>query len=512
MKTPKKKITFMRDGRVFIALACVLLLGTAEGLTLKSAEAQGEQWSTPRIMPGFDLTSWPPILVADQNRTVHAFSSQWVGGGGATYKAIVYNQWSLARGWTNPVDIILSPSKEARITDAHLDNDGTFHVVFWGGDNTAADIYYSRARIGDVNEASAWEPPVIIAEQAGDPEGAVLVENAQGDLLLVYHGRIYGNGVYVMKSQDGGGTWSGPIQVFSAKTNAPLIYNITVLKSESGWLHAVWNVFSTSGQGRGIYYARSRDGSDWSDPILLAEASEGLGTQTPTLVEYQNSLFALYNLPPKIRMRRSLDDGLTWSDLATLFPRHIGVNGSLSAVVDGGDTLHLFFGQRIPGAPDIHGMWHSMWTHNRWTEPDTLIKGPQVTDSVGFRSFDPFEARAVVSQGNVILATWRTDPGMKGNGVWYSYKVLDIPEAPVKSYAGQIPPEATSTPPLSMDGVVDPTLSIIETPDASQILLLDQESGSGVRSAGTFLAFGVAPVALFILVLLVAKVIRNRQE
>jgi hypothetical protein len=37
----------------------------------------------------------------------------------------------------------------------------------------------------------------------------------------------------------------------------------------------------------------------------------------------------------------------------------------------------------------------------------------------------------VVSQGNTILVTWRTDLLSKGNGVWYSYKQVDTPELPV---------------------------------------------------------------------------------
>ena len=45
------------------------------------------------------------------------------------------------------------------------------------------------------------------------------------------------------------------------------------------------------------------------------------------------------------------------------------------------------------------------------------------------QAFVPFDASAVITQGNIILATWRSDPGIVrgGNGVWYSYKTLDAP-------------------------------------------------------------------------------------
>jgi hypothetical protein len=157
-----------------------------------------------------------------------------------------------------------------------------------------------------------------------------------------------------------------------------------------------------------------------------------LGSQTPAIIEYRDSLIALFNLPPKIMMRRSTDGGKTWDGSAILFPRHVGVNGSISPVMDGNDELHLFFGQRISGSPDIHGMWHSILNGNRWTEPNAVVKGPRIWDLEGPTSFDPYEARAVVSQGNVILVTWITDLGeRKPNGVFYSYSVLDAPESPV---------------------------------------------------------------------------------
>jgi len=393
--------------------------------------AQISQWSSPEIIPGISLDSYPPILVVDENRTVHAFSSQWVGATDPI-KAIEYTQWTLEHGWSVPIDIVISPINEARVTSAYLDKKGMMHLAYFGGNGTSGDIYYTRAPAKSVGNARSWSSPILVGEDAGDPEGAVLVGDGQ-EISIVYHGKSDGNGVYVVTTKDDGNTWSDPLPIYLSDSESPYIYGIHVVESKSGWLHAIWNVYSRAGQGRGIYYARSKSGeTQWSDPVLLATALDGLGTQTPNIIEHDSVIFAVFNLPPKITMRLSLDNGITWGDPVVIFPRHVGVNGSLSLVVDGNNTLHLLFGQRITGNPDIHGMWHSIWLGSRWTEPDAVIKGPRVIDKNGLTGFDPYEARAVVSQGNVLLITWRTDPGdIRDNGVWYSYSILNASELPV---------------------------------------------------------------------------------
>jgi hypothetical protein len=88
-------------------------------------------------------------------------------------------------------------------------------------------------------------------------------------------------------------------------------------------------------------------------------------------------------------------------------------------------------------------MWHSVWEGEKWSEPEAIVSGPAVADQEGETAFDPFEARGVVSQGNVLLVTWRSDPGLKGNGVWYSYKSLDAPELPIIGMPTPVQPKPT---------------------------------------------------------------------
>jgi hypothetical protein len=495
---------YRKKPHILFCCLAILVFGISSGhLPVPSTDhLQNDGWTVPQNIPGYDKSAWPPILVADQNRQVHAFSSQWINDGtGTEYSSIVYNRWTFKDGWTQPIDILLSPSGEARLTDAYLDRNGTVHIIFWAGDNTAANLYHSQSDLSVVGQIQSWSTPVQVAEDVGDPPSADLVENNTGDLLLVYHGQIFGGGVYIIKSQDNGGTWSRPNPIFLTNSEAPLAWNIQTTRGSSDWLHIIWNVLNESGQGRGIYYARTQNGDEWSAPVLLDYAQEGYGTQTPAIVEYNNMLLAFFS---GIYMRSSLDNGETWGDSGRIFFRHVGVNGSLAPVIDGNGALHLFFGQRITGNPDIHGMWHSTFENGRWTEPDAVVKGPQVVDREGDNSFDPYEARAVVSQGNVLLVAWRMDPGLRGNGIWYSYKTLDIPESPSPSSGPDNPSTASSI--SGSDGQNEQGEPIAtEVPIEKNNNQLVDTNQSTIFSFGYLITLGVLPVLLFIIILIASR-------
>jgi hypothetical protein len=445
-----------------VAVSFVLVFPGLLGHIAPLSNQQTDQWSPQQQIPGFDPRTSPPIMVADEHRTVHTFSSQWMDQGvGHPQVAIFYNQWSIDRGWSQRYDILLSPlNNTAWIMDAHLDKSGMMHLIFYGGDNTRANIYYSRAPAVQAYDAKAWSPPEIIGSDASGAQSAVFAEDDRGNFYLLYVGEQNGGGVFASYSGDSGKTWTQPTPLFLTSDSGLIPISLHMYLGQSGYLHAIWNVVTSSGQGRSILYSQLKTGDfQWSQPATLAEASSGYGTNTPAIIEHGGDVLAVYNVTPKIIMRRSTDGGQTWGIPVVPFSRHVGVNGNLSLVTDSNNDLHLFFGQRITGNPDIHGMWRSQWLNDRWSVPEAVVSGP--TAMLGNTLFDPFAAQAVASQGNVILVTWRTDPGngtQNENGVWYSYAVLDAPELPVKLLATVVasstpltataakPPEATSTP------------------------------------------------------------------
>jgi hypothetical protein len=418
----------------YIFLFLLITLGI-QGEQLPNVYAQASSiWSVPLRIPGFNQKTEPPIMIADHNQTVHAFSSQWFGEKENNPQCeIVYNHWSLEQSWTKPTDIILSPMyNEAWITSVFLDNKGYFHITFVGGNDAGANLYYSKAPAIDAGNATTWNIPVQIGDKALMPKNAVFEADNNMHFAVLYGGNSNGNGIYSIFSSDGGETWTRPSAIFLTQMSGLLTYGLRSYEDENGWMHAVWEVATSDGQGRGIYYSKLKIGTvEWSNPIKLASVDSGYGVLNPTITGNEKELIAVYADTPKITFRESFDNGTTWEKPIVPFVNHIGVNGNISIVKDSNDELHLFFGQRVPGMPDMHGMWHSIWINGSWSEPEAVISGPQVIDHSGDSAFDLFDARAVLIQGNILLITWRSDPGLNGNGVWFSYEVLNVPQLPV---------------------------------------------------------------------------------
>jgi hypothetical protein len=106
---------------------------------------------------------------------------------------------------------------------------------------------------------------------------------------------------------------------------------------------------------------------------------------------------------------------------------------------DGDGVIHMILGDRT-ALPEIHGMWQSTWLGQGWSDLEPIVSGPRSA------TFDPSAPKAVVSQGNVILAAWRNDVRDAGPAV-YSYIVLNVTESPMIPFPTPTPiPTVTPSP------------------------------------------------------------------
>jgi hypothetical protein len=260
-------------------------------------------------------------------------------------------------------------------------------------------------------------------------------------------------------------------------------------------------VVNEVGLGVEIRYARLADDlAAWELETVLArqDRSEEL-MGWPSIILSGGELIVVYqdSFPPTRFVRRSSDEGQTWSSPVKPFP-HIGGYQAAVPLEDSAGRIHLILGNRQP-SPEIHGMWYSQMLGGFWRPLESIVSGPRLD------AFDPCCPQAVISQGNVLLATWPHNVNREFlTGAWYTYRLLDAPRVP------EVP---MPTAPVLATAVATPFETAASTPTpqptASSVPIVVSPSPSEVtqaRNPALPIFLSVVPVV----VVLVAIAVRRR--
>lgn len=490
---------------IFLAAYLALTIGQETVIV-----AQGPiQWTPQQRIPDYGDESVPPYLVADQNRTVHVFNYQPLDDN--SVEAIFYRTWTLDEGWTQPNDILLSPQPGApQLRGVFLDPFGIFHLVFFAGNELGGEIYYTHAAAIDAHRAPAWSEPRSIGEDAGPYPFAAFTGDDTGHLYLVYDAKLDGVGLYEVHSTDYGVTWSEPVPVYLPYQDKVWPAAIELTVAPDGRLHAVWSVWNQTGTSDAVYYARLDPATwQWSAPLLLAQRDAGeYEADWASIIHYHGELIVIYQdgFPATRYMRRSADEGITWSNPVAPWP-HVGEYSAAVFLVDSSDVLHVILGNR--NGDCCHGMWHGVWRGSQWAPLDALVTGPKTPE------FDPSRPSAVLSQGNVLLATWWTDTGGgPRNGVWFSYGILNTPELPLVPFPTSTPNAAPAL--LAATSTLTPTATPVATATTTVAKLSGAQASrpnfqSVFRPAMTVLA-GVVPAVVLLLGVLFVQLRQTRRR
>jgi hypothetical protein len=465
-------------------------------INVSGPKAQGAFfWSEQKRIPDYpDFTQEPPYLIADQNNTIHAFNAQVLQPDEENSpKAIFYRQWTREGGWTSPNDIIYDRGGgTVDILGVVSDSSGTVYLLF---QKDFHDIYLTVTHLADAGKSTDWSSPILLASQSThvgigfEIIGAIATDD-NGNLVVIYSGSEVGKGLYSVSSSDYGSNWSDPYPVYLTGDDTVVVTDPALYVGRSGLFHAVWSTFLNNGSGGPGYYGQYDPGTrTWTEPIPL----DLPGIRTPDVIEYEDQIIVSYyhrNVNGNW-WRISGDGGKSWSIPSQVSTHHVGTNGRVSFVVDSQNNLYAFFGERINDLN--HGMWQSRWTGYTWTEPEPVVRGPQIRDVIGGDGFDPRAARAIVSNGNLILVTWTTDGFAGENGVWYSVKQVDAPALP--SVALQ---EPTNIPPATIT-VSAPSTAVQVAATATRAFDKNDDTPGSALNPQLSIIIGVVPVLLVLL-------------
>ena len=360
-----------------IGTTIILFVTLFSNVTYSTAQ-QAYFWSSKEKIPDYyDFTEEPPYLIADMNHTVHAFNAQPLNlDEENSPKAIFYRQWTPESGWTPPNDIIVDAAgMSINLLGVAYDQTGWAHLII----QKNGSIFYTKNYLADANFAATWLPLTLIAEDSSrfgpgyEIISAIAVSPEGDEILVIFSGIQVGNGLYFTKSLDGGGSWTRPYPIYLTNGEFVIVTDPKLFAGASGKFHAVWSTFLESGAGGPGYYANFDFANDiWNEPIEL----DVPGIRTPSVIEYEDYVMVSYyhNNVNGNWWRLSNDDGVTWTYPVQISPGHVGSTGQVSFVVDSKSTLHAFFGNRINDAN--HGVWHSIWKNNSWTNPEVVVRGP----------------------------------------------------------------------------------------------------------------------------------------
>jgi hypothetical protein len=436
----------MSKQRIGIALLAILLLSIF-WIAPAQAQGQGGGWSKPYRLSSEAGKTSEGYLVADQYGYVHCFWTETLFENGRWI--IKYARFD-GTTWTKPNDIYVAGAG-VRNVSPFVDQEGILHIAWAEG--LAGPAYYASAPANNAFSAQSWAKPIEIDVPA---RVVYLRVDSKGVLHFLYINQTEAAGVYYIRSEDKGKTWSEPVWLDPDILPNHIPDSLSFELDENDGLHAAW-FYGTREQGERpdwVRYAHSLDGGNtWSAPFLIDqhddESDHRLTAPSPVMMVQGQTVHIIWaaGSSPYRNHRFSTDAGRTWSAPVHIFGELHG-QAFDGLALDGSGRVH-FFGQiRYP-----MGIYHAYWDQTRWSKPSLVYLISEDGSSLGDR-VHAHHTLPVIRAGNQLVLTFADGPADANRRLFVMYRTLDdIP--PLKS----IPtPDSTATPiPMSGPTLEQPT-------------------------------------------------------
>lgn len=496
----QKLIIFLTANLIFLAISCLISFAQT-GL----AQSGVTEWREPiqlnqTLSEGADGASFPKIT-ADVTGNLHVIWSGWTGAdypGGWANNTIFYTWWDGTK-WSDPIDILVSKNIGGTVGTRSITTtrDG-YVVVAW---SSPSGVAVSKALIGDATNARAWH--TIRFDQGNFPQLAV--DSVKEKWYLTYDQDR--SRILFTYSEDNGNTWAPTRVVWASITDSSALRNWGTYVSSDGGVHVVWSELTEQRgwQGEAIWHARLL--SLEQGAFDVREVARSTSPDDPTLdapimaVGMTGTLHLFWNNGVGSATGRfhqwSEDDGITWSDVSPVFPGLSGQTEQAGVVVDSNNVLHWITSANGSGY-NYGVIRYASWESGRWSSYNTLWPETHRGE---------FPALAITG-GNQLHLVWSQftgpPPGALSRNVVYSTRLVDAPSIPSTDFI-----KPTNTPtlqPTKTTSFIERSNGSIElTPTPTPRQQFADISSAEVSNPGLIIVWGVAPVAVLIVGLLILK-------
>jgi hypothetical protein len=159
-----------------------------------------------------------------------------------------------------------------RAVEAHVkvDDSDNIHVTWVDESEGDAQAFYSRSTDGGLT----FSDPINLSNRPGRDIHKPFLALDGNRVYVAYHEEAGGNKqVYLVRSTDGGLSFSNPVQVSEANTGNGRGHSPAMVVDGRGVLHIVWIDTSIVGRDEGLlFYRNTRNGASFSQQQVLVAA------------------------------------------------------------------------------------------------------------------------------------------------------------------------------------------------------------------------------------------------
>ena len=284
---------------------------------------------------------------------------------------------------------------------AIIDHAGTLHVTWYGWEETAYKIFYSRRSPDGI-----WSSPEIASSAGGDKEARYLAVDDNGVVHLVWAG-----GEVYHSLRDESGTWSTPQNI----SNMPGISGggypdrLSMTMDSDGSVHIAWSD-NTTGNDE-IFYTQRFSNGYWTEPENLTNnpgesyqpwiAADEFGNIHLLWIDNSYGNYEIFYLERSAPGTWSSAQNLSLTSTISRFPKL-----TLSRTGD----LHVVWTEY----PIDHTYSNVFYTHRVaggvWSDPELISDEPGFTNKIA----------PLVDESNAVHLLWGNS-----QGVYYSIRGQD---------------------------------------------------------------------------------------